>query len=309
MQPLLSLVVLGYRNFEATTGVCLHSLQAWTNDPEIEIIVVDNCSDDDSGQRTAAWCIQHPQVRFIASDSNLGFSGGMNLGAASATGRWLVLVNNDTIFPEGALDALKRVVCSVDDRVAMLGPVTNAAGNGQRLWKPGTSHAQWLAIGTWLQNNPSGELMPAYRCDFFCVAVRASVWKELGGLDRAFGLGYYEDLDFSLRVRAAGYEQMITEDVFVLHLGSATFKASAAAMALMKRNKRLLLSKHPYALVEHTRLDNLAVLQRYQELKRLSRWTPALQARHDLRIGALTGDAPRSWFKRWLWNRKVKSLL
>jgi GT2 family glycosyltransferase len=313
MQPLLSLVVLGFRNFEATTRVCLDSLVPCLNDPEVEVIVVDNGSNsgsyDDSTQRTAAWCADHSSVQFIASDSNLGFAGGMNLGVASAQGAWVVLVNNDTIFSEGAVDAFKCVVRAADHRVAMLGPVTNAAGNGQRLWKPGASHAQWLDIGKWLNAHPTGELMPAYRCDFFCIAVRTSVWTELGGLDRAFGLGYYEDFDFSLRLAAAGYQQMITEDVFVLHLGSATFKASAQATAMMKRNKKLLKEKHPQAHFEHTRLGNLAILQRYQELKVLSRWTPVLQARYGLRIGALTGDAPRSVVKRWWWNRKVKSLL
>jgi GT2 family glycosyltransferase len=313
MQPLLSLVVLGFRNFEVTTRVCLDSLVPCFNDPEVEVIVVDNGSnsgsDDDSTQRTATWCAGHQPVRFIASDSNLGFAGGMNLGVASAQGTWVVLVNNDTIFSEGAVDAFKRVVRAADQRVAMLGPVTNAAGNGQRLWKPGASHAQWLDIGKWLNTHSTGELMPAYRCDFFCIAVRTSVWVELGGLDRAFGLGYYEDFDFSLRLAAAGYQQMITEDVFVLHLGSATFKASASATAMMKRNKKLLKEKHPQVRFEHTRLGNLAILQRYQELKLLSRWTPALQTRHGLRVGALTGDAPRSVVKRWLWNRKVKSLL
>ena len=99
---------------------------------------------------------------------------------------------------------------------------------------------------------------------------------------------------------------MITEDVFVLHLGSATFKASAAATALMKRNKKLLKAKHPHARFEHTRLGNLAILQRYQELKSEGRWrTPALQVRYDLRVGALTGDAPRSILKRWLWNQRI----
>jgi len=309
MQVELSLVVLGFRNFEATTRGCLESLVPWLMDPEVEVIVVDNGSDDDSAKRTAAWCAQHPTVRYLPSVSNLGFAGGMNFGVAQAQGAWVVLVNNDTVFPDGAVDAMKRVVRNVETQVAMLGPVTNAAGNGQRLWKHGADHAQWLQIGQWLNTHPSGELMPAYRCDFFCIAIRTTVWKELGGLDVEFGKGYYEDFDFSLRVSAAGYRQMITEDVFVLHLGSATFKASPAAKALMKRNKKLLQAKHPQALFEHTRLGNLTILQRYQELKTQGQWSPELQARWDLRVGALTGDAPRSLLKRWLWRRKVEKTL
>jgi len=308
-QPLLSLVVLGFRNFERTTGPCLESLVPWFADPEIEVLVVDNGSPDDSGAKTAAWCAGHPRVKCLLSDHNRGYAGGMNWGAAQARGQWLLLVNNDTVFPAGTLDALKQVIREAPADVAMLGPVTNAAGNGQRLWKPGASFEEWLQIGAWLNQHPTHQLVPAYRCDFFTIAIRRDVWAQLGGLDLAFGLGYYEDFDFSLRLRAAGYQQMITEDVFILHVGSATFQGSKSARELIKRNKKLLKAKHPRARFEHTRLGNLAVLQAYQALKAQGLWTPELQARADLRVGALEGDAPRSVIKRWLWNRKVKALL
>lgn len=307
--PLLSLVVLGFRNFDVTTRACLESLLPWFDDAEIEILVVDNGSPDDSAGKTAAWCAAHPQVKCLLSESNRGFAGGMNWGAAQASGQWLLLVNNDTVFPAGALDALKRTVREAPVDVAMLGPVTNAAGNGQRLWKPGATHGDWLQIGQWLNENPTHQLMPAYRCDFFCIAIRRDAWDLLGGLDLAFGLGYYEDFDFSLRLAQAGYRQMITEDVFILHVGSVTFKASPAARALIKRNKKLLKSKHPDARFEHTRLGNLAVLQAYKKLESDGRWTSVLESRRQLRLGALSGDAPRSFFKKWLWKNKVARAL
>ncbi len=306
MTPLLSLVVLGFRNFDVTTRVCMESLLPWLNDPEVEVLLVDNGSPDDSAQKTAQWCAAHPRVKCLLSETNRGYAGGMNWGAEQATGQWLLLVNNDTIFPAKTLDALKAVIRQAPSDVAMLGPVTNAAGNGQRLWKPGASHDEWLQIGRWLNEHPTHQLMPAYRCDFFCIAIRHDVWRELGGLDLEFGLGYYEDFDFSLRLAKAGYQQMITEDAFILHVGSATFQGNAAARALIKRNKKLLQSKHPGARFEHTRLGNLAILQRYRELKREGAWSPALEARYQLRVGALEGDSPKSIVKRWLWKRKVR---
>jgi GT2 family glycosyltransferase len=306
MQPTLSLVVLGFRNFDVTTRACLESLLPWADDPAIEILVLDNGSDDDSAHKTVSWCAAHPTIRCVLSEANLGFAGGMNLGASHVSGKWLILVNNDTLFPASALDSLKRVVGEVGADVAMLGPVTNAAGNGQRLWKPGATHAEWLEIGRDLNRNPTHQLMPTYRCDFFCIAIRREAWNKLEGLDLAFGLGYYEDFDFSLRLAKAGYRQMITEDVFVLHVGSATFKASSAAKALIKRNKKLLKGKHPDARFEHTRLGNLAVLLAYQKLKKLGAWSPALEVRSDLRVAALKDDAPRSWLKRRLWGRYVE---
>lgn len=305
MQASVSLIVLGFRNFDLTTRPCMESLLPWLEEPGVEVLLVDNGSTDGSAEKTAAWCAAHPQVQCLLSESNLGFAGGMNFGAARSKGDWLLLVNNDTVFPDGTIDALKRVLNEVPSDVAMLGPVTNAAGNGQRLWKPGATHEEWLQVGRFLHDNPSHRLMPAYRCDFFCIAIRRDVWNELGGLDPVFGLGYYEDFDFSLRLAQAGYRQLITEDVFVLHVGSATFKASPAAKVLMQRNKKLLKNKHPNARFEHTRLGNLAVLQAYQELKSIGQWTAALEARRQLRIGALDGDAPRSILKKWLWKRKI----
>jgi len=307
--PLLSVVVLGFRNFDVTTRACLDSLKPWLPDPEIELLVVDNGSDDDSPQKTRVWCDAHPGVHCLISDVNRGFAGGMNWGAERARGRWLVLVNNDTLFPEHTLDALKRVVNEVSPEVAMLGPVTNAAGNGQRLWKPGAGFEEWLQIGAWLNRHPTHELMPAYRCDFFCIAIRRDAWDQLGGLDTAFGLGYYEDFDFSLRVSKAGYRQMITEDVFVLHVGSATFRHDKTARNLIKQNKKLLLSKHSDAKFEHTRLGNLMVMLEYQRLKAANCWSENLEMRWQLRHGALEGDAPRSLLKKWLWKRKITPLL
>lgn len=305
MLPLVSLVVLGFRNFDLTTRVCLESLVPWLDDPAIEVLVIDNGSPDDSAQRTTSWCAAHPQVKCLLSDSNRGFSGGMNWGVEQARGQWLLLVNSDTVFPKNALDALRRVLHEVPPDVAMLGPVTNVAGNGQRLWQPGATHDAWLKTGEWLHDHPSQQLMPVYRCDFFCIAIRCDVWHELGGLDPAFGLGYYEDFDFSLRLVQAGYRQLITEDVFVLHLGSATFKTNGSAKALMKRNKKLLQSKHPDARFEHTRLGNLAILQAYADIKARGQWSPALERRRSLRVGALQGDAPRSLFKKWFWKKKI----
>jgi len=306
--PLLSLVLLGYQKFEQTSNPCLESLRPWFDDPEIEVLALDNASPDGSGERMRRWCAAYPSVSFTQSEYNRGFAGGMNWGAQQARGQWLLLVNSDTEFAPQALDALKPVLRQVSSNVAMIGPVTNAAGNGQRLWRPEADKEEWLRIGAALHACPSGHLMPAYRCDFFCIAIRADVWRQLGGLDLAFGLGYYEDFDFSLRLRKAGWEQAITEDVFVYHQGSASFMASKKARALMKHNKKLLQVKHPDARFEHTRLGNLAVIREYQTLKSNGFWSPALETRWVLRVGALEGDAPRSWWKRWAWRRMISAV-
>ena len=198
----------------------------------------DNASPDGSGRLAQAWCINHPQIKFVQSDTNLGYSAGMNSAAELAQGQWLFLVNNDTEFPAHALEALKTVLKAAPSNTAMVGPVTNSAGNGQRLYDPAKSKEEWLELGAWLNTHPTGMLLPTYRCDFFCIAIRRDVWGILKGLDPIFGMGYFEDFDFSLRLRAKGFEQSITEDVFVFHQGSATFQSSKKTKALIKCNKK-----------------------------------------------------------------------
>ena len=228
----------------------------------------------------------------------------MNWGASFASGEWLLLVNNDTLFPEKTLDALITVLTKAPDKIAMIGPVTNAAGNAQRLWMPTLNSDEMLEVGKKLNTSPTGVLLPVYRCDFFCIAIRRSVWQSLGGLDTHFGLGYFEDFDFSLRLMKAGWEQAISEDVFILHVGSATFKASSEAKRLMKNNKTLLKKKHPDAKFQHARLGNLAVLDAYKNLSLIP--SAEVNFRREFRLQALQEDVPKSFWKRWLWRRKNK---
>lgn len=304
--PDISVIILGYRNFNHHTRQCLETLNTWATNPHFEFIVIDNGSPDDSAARTLSWCINHPGFQPLISKENLGFAGGMNLGAKHSRGRWLLLVNNDTLFPKGALDALLSSIVTLSKDVAVLCPITNQAGNGQKLMMDELSIDACLEVGRWLIEHPTGHLFPTYRADFFCVAIRQSVWTELGGLDTAFGLGYYEDFDFSLRVKKAGYKEFITEDVFVAHVGSATFQGSGEQNKLLKKNKQLLKKRHPNARFEHLRNGNYAILEKYCQLPESGAWCESMQVRLALRVATLEKEVPRSPFKRLWWKLRTR---
>lgn len=301
--PLLSVIVLGYNHFGRTTGPCLNSLTPWIGDTDIEIIAFDNASPDGSGERTRQWCTKHPSVIFQQSSENLGYAGGMNKAATRARGQWLLLVNNDTEFPANTLDALKKVIRDAPANMAMLGPVTNAAGNGQRLYDPCKSKQEWLETGAWLNMHPTGLYLPTYRCDFFCVAIRRDAWEQLKGLDTIFGRGYYEDFDFSMRLRAAGFDQAITEDVFIYHQGSATFSGNPKLYALIKQNKNIIMRRHSGLKFQHVRECNLNILKEYPKHN-----INNIKIRKNLRKNALLFDKPKSLLKKIVWLAKIKGL-
>jgi len=305
--PFISVVVLTYNQFERTTQPCLDSLRPWYGDPEIEFIVYENASPDGSSEKTKKWCETFPTIQFVQSPANLGYAGGMNAAAEMATGEWLLLVNNDTEFPAHTLNALKQVLQTAPDEVGMVGPVTNSAGNGQRLYDPDKTKQQWLDLGAWLNTNPTQLLIPTYRCDFFCVAIRYPVWKQLNGLDTEFGMGYYEDFDFSLRLRKAGYEQGITEDVFIYHHGSATFGLSNDFKKLLKKNKLIIKKRHKSAKFLHVRMCNLMVLKDplYAQDSKNNR---ALRVRREIRIDSLKRDIPKGFIKKLRWKYLINKL-
>ena len=307
--PILSLVVLSFRCFETTTGPCLATLLGALDNPRCELILVDNASDDGSAQQCAAWAAAHPGAAYLPQPRNLGFAGGMNIGVAVAAGEWVCLVNTDTLFARGALPALMQTLARVPAQVAAVGPVSNAAGNAQCLPVPGVAMQQMAGIGVAAMRAPTGLLTPTYRSDFFCVAVRRSAWQQLGGLDTAFGLGYYEDFDFSLRLQRAGFTQVIAEDVFVAHVGSASFATLGDAQAgLMRRNRALMRERHPDVRFEHVREGNAGALRHLLAVARQAGWTEGLRRRAAWRLAALLHDEAKSPFKRWRWRWATRGL-
>lgn len=301
----LSIIVLGYNRFAETSRRCLDSLAVEILDSDIEVILIDNGSSDDSAALSRQYCSAQPRIRFLPNNANLGFAGGMNAGVEIATGKYVLLANSDLIFPPGAINTLRQVI-DARPEVDILAPVTNAAGNAQALPKLGTNETQVLAAAVPLHARPSGHVYSVYRADFFCVAVKRAVWRALGGLDTGFGRGYYEDFDFSLRARAAGYKLALTEDVVIFHAGSQSFaRIGAEQRDLIRRNKRRLQAMHHNVRFLHQREDNLDMLKQYAVLLERGDWNEGLERRLWLRVAEAQHNLPRSPIKRFLWKRKV----
>jgi GT2 family glycosyltransferase len=315
--PSLSLVILSYGCYTETTGPCLQTLLAEQaalatqgRASEVELVLVDNGSPDDAAKQCARVAAGRTDLRWLPLTNNLGFGGGMNAGVAASSGEWVCLVNSDTLFPVGALSALLNTLARCGPAIGMVGPVTNAAGNGQCLRLPGRSMEEIVAIGSAeMAAAPTNLLAPTYRSDFFCVAVRRTIWEQLGGLDPAFGKGYYEDFDFSLRLRQAGFEQVIAEDVFIAHVGSASFASLREEQrALLHRNRVLMRQRHPNVRFEGVRDGNADVLRHLLDQAEREGWTPPLRRRAAWRMALLRLEAPSGLVKSLLWHWRIRSL-
>jgi len=302
---LTSVIILSYNKFAETTGRCLDGLADDPQFPTWDAIVVDNASDEKTRTLLAAAAQKHPSLRVILSESNRGFAGGMNLGMRQARGDVFILLNSDTVVPKGMIGRIADAVRS-NPRTGLLGPVTNAAGNEQGIFTSGEDVRKALEEGLAFANaQAASRPVPAYRLDFCCVALSRDAYEEVGELDEAFGRGYYEDFDYSLRARQAGLELGVIEDAFVYHQGSVSFKSlGKETRNLIARNKVLLLKKHGKGVwFPHSREANLAVLRHYALLSRTGGAPPRIRILN--RLAFARANQPKSWWKRWRYGRQL----
>jgi GT2 family glycosyltransferase len=305
----ISVIILSYKKFAETTAACFRSLTLDPQFPEWEVIIVDNASGPDTRQSLKKLADQYSTVRLVLNETNLGFAGGMNAGLREATGDVICLLNSDTMAATGAMGRMANQLRG-DKCVGLVGPVTNAAGNEQKIFLESEGPGeQVIAEGERFANCGSGEKILAYRLDFCAVAIKREVVEAIGGLDESFGRGYYEDFDYSLRAKLAGFELEVAEDAFIYHQGSASFGPVSSEMkALIAANKDRITQQHGRStLFHHVRDANLSVLRQYAEQMKVGQSPPDYRIRNRLKLAE--AEQPRSPLKRWRYKRRLASVI
>jgi GT2 family glycosyltransferase/glycosyltransferase involved in cell wall biosynthesis len=230
----VSVIIVSYNNL-ALTRACLDSVLGQSMHPHLEVIVIDNASVDGSAEWLAE--LSDKRVRVLLNEHNAGFAAANNQGLQIATGAYLVLLNNDTVVPRGWLPRLLRQLD--DPQVGLAVAVTNFSGNESRIEVPYTTMEGMQAFAGEYMRAHEGERFDIRVAAMYCVGMRRDVYERLGPLDEEFGVGMFEDDDYSHRARLAGFRVVCTEDVFVHHVGQASFSKIDPKEydALWKRNQ------------------------------------------------------------------------
>lgn len=199
--PRLAVVVVGYES----GGDLRRSLppvlaQLGSGD---ELIVVDNASTDDTAAVSAALS---PVVRVIRAGRNLGFAGGVNLGASAATADLLLLLNPDAVVQPGSIDALRAAAVAHPRWGAWQALVTLPGGERVNTAGNVVHYLGFGWAGRW--EEPVAAVAPdAAEVGFgsgAALVVRRDAWTALGGFEPRYFM-YGEDLDLCLRLRLAGW--------------------------------------------------------------------------------------------------------
>ena len=239
--PRASIVVVSYDNL-LFTRLCMETLLANTEGPAYEVIAVDNGSTDGSVDYLQALAASDHRVRVLANPSNLGFAAAVNAGLAEARGDVLVVLNNDVLLAPGWLSGL---CARLDDwTVGLVGPLTNRAPGETRVAVRHRTFGEFLDHATAVR--AGGGHREVAMLPMICVALRRAVYDEIGALDGRFGIGMFEDDDYCVRLRAAGYRLVCAEDVFIHHFGGATFGrlvSSGEFQSVFDANRRLFEDK------------------------------------------------------------------
>jgi GT2 family glycosyltransferase len=191
----------------------------------IETICVDNGSTDGSDAEVAG-------VELIRNGANLGFAGGNNVGIRRALARdadWVLLLNNDAVAEPGLAPALERAAAERPDAGILACKVLFE--DGATVMYAGATFNAWLGYSGrrtgWGGPDTFHDRRDVARADGAAMAISRAVVERVGLLDERL-FAYVEDVDLSLRARAAGFAVVFVPDAVVRHRGSASTGGAAS---------------------------------------------------------------------------------
>lgn len=236
-----------------------------------EVLVIDNASKDGSAEAVAQ---AYPDIPLIANRQNVGYAEGNNQGIERAKGKYVLLLNPDVILPVGGLERAVAFMESHPESGALGVRQVHPDGRLQRSVRgfPSPVSVWWELIG-FSRLFASSPFFGAYRMTWFgydtvqevdqpmgtFLLMRGQVIEEIGGLDLAFPI-FFNEVDWCLRCKRAGWKIFFTPEVEIIHYGGASTSQVGAAMAWESRRGLLGFYAKHYRAFWHLPLRGLIAL-------------------------------------------------
>lgn len=243
MDITLSIITINYNGL-ADTCALIETIPF--NDYSLEVIVVDNASSEDEATLIEQ---RYPQVKVIRSRENLGFAGGNNLGIKAALGKYLFFINNDTILKPQTSD-LKHLIerLESDTKIGMVCPKIRFAWDSCPIQFAGYTPLSRItlrnkAIG--YGEEDLGQYDNAHSTPYAhgaAMMVKREAIERAGLMPECYFL-YYEELDWSMMIRRAGYDIWYEPTCTIYHKESQSTGQDSALRTYFITRNRLLFAK------------------------------------------------------------------
>lgn len=239
----VSIITVNYNGLEDTCAL----IETIPFNENMEVIVVDNASMNQEAETIAQ---RYPQVKVIQNERNLGFAGGNNLGIQAAQGKYLFLINNDTVFKDFNIQALiDRVESSPN--IGIVCPKIRFAWANNPIQFAGYSKLSTITVRNYaigFHEEDHGQYDTAHSTPYAhgaAMLIRRDVIKKVGLMPDCFFL-YYEELDWSMMFTHAGYQIWYEPACTIYHKESqSTGQNSPLRTYYLTRNRLLLVRRNP----------------------------------------------------------------
>ena len=222
-------VIIANWNGAAHLRVCLPGLQSQSCKP-LEIIVVDNCSSDDSAE-----VARRLGVRWLPLEKNLGLAPALNRGASIAAGELLLFVNNDMRFDPEFVAALaeplerdKEIFASDGMQFNWDGTVRGHLAARLTSARATRESSTELVPGLYFYQQEKIEQAPVFMASAACMMVRRTFFEKLEGFDDRLPFGY-EDVEICWRAWAYGWKTLYVPSAICWHRVSSSVRSEQAS--------------------------------------------------------------------------------
>ncbi|MFA5147126.1 MAG: glycosyltransferase family 2 protein [Candidatus Omnitrophota bacterium] len=211
------------------TRECIERIFDTTRYP-YRLILIDNASEDDTKKYLEGLRRERPDIVLVRNEHNLGFVKAVNQGLRLSDGQYVCVLNNDTIPATGWLESMAAFAQTHGD-VGLINPQCDG-----HMDKTIELHAEEL-------RSHRGEYMEMNQCQGFCMLIKREVIEKIGYLDESFGIGGFDDTDYSMRAHMAGYRSVSIKDAYVYHRLHGSFNKSGDREEWVRRNQKIYYDK------------------------------------------------------------------
>ena len=228
INPSVAIIIVNWNSYSFTFD-CITSLKK-CNYPNFKIILVDNGSTDFSIEKLSK---DFKEIDIIKNKSNLGFTGGNNIAISRALKEnfdYVMLLNNDTKVNSDFLSFLVRRLEN-ENNLGAIQPLILQMEDKNKIWNAGGSFIRLIGLSNVVdkgKNIKSINLNKHYSewISGCCIMLKSKVIREVGLLDNSF-FAYFEDVDWSLRIKNEGYLLGIDYRSIIYHHESGSSKSSS----------------------------------------------------------------------------------